>query len=107
MATLDIEGSSDRYIVEKKDGQPINFFHLKEIDRGLLKKILKDPATKKQILVDLFLNDTNERTIEEVANDLGIDADKTRMMRYQFRTEGRMPYSKRVEILSNFYLKGL
>jgi hypothetical protein len=105
MASVRISKGQVDYVIDftPPDGARIN--RLCEADiSSIAESIIK---SKKHILTELFIADTNERSHKEVAHDLGLTPENVTMMRFQFIQEGRTPSLKRTRILERFYWKGI
>lgn len=102
MPKLIIEVDQARLLIEKEAGEEVRISQLDEISPAEnINTVIRD--NEKEIVVELFLDDTDRRTLEEVANDLGTHMGHVRMMRYQFKNEGRTPGKSRFEMLREFY----
>lgn len=83
---------------------PEQLFHLDPVNSVSddLKQQMKE--IESELLVELFLKDSNERSHAEIGLDLDMTAGQVKMMRHQLGKEKRTPYEKRFQILKKFYL---
>lgn len=103
MAEVRLTHKNREYLVSRDGIYRLTQLEEKKLDatdRGAI-KLMKE--MDKSILVELFIKDTSLRSHREVSYDLLISEQKVKMMRHQFKGEGRLPYSDRYVLLKEFY----
>jgi uncharacterized protein (DUF1786 family) len=60
-------------------------------------------AERDEIAVALFIDDTDHRSLKEVADDMGVSYGTVKMMRFQLKNEGRKPSRKRMNLINKLY----